>query len=183
MVLDFCKLCSPLAGCTTEITHRACISSTARLVYSVLLITSDDETWNIIAVGSWAVAEISIGILCSCLPVIPKFIKTVGPKIFKRSNKSRLSSALNTYGSRSAATRNSRNPYGPAIKLDDSTYQLEAWERTQAGKDHSVTITSPIQGAGPDLEEGKIVQTRSFDIEESPPNTSNVQGTVSRQLV
>jgi len=159
----------------------ACICSSARLVYSVLLITSDDTTWNIIAVGSWAIAEISIGILCSCLPVIPKFIKTIGPKVLGSSSRSRLSTALKTYGS--AVTRNSRNPYGPAIRLDDGTYQLETWERVQAGKDSVVTTTSPISDAGPSLINGQILETRGFEIEESPPNTSNDQEAALRQLV
>ncbi len=39
-------------------------------------------TYNMCIMGLWAYAEISIGIIVSCLPVLPKFFTHVGPKIY-----------------------------------------------------------------------------------------------------
>ena len=50
--------------------------------------------------GLWTWAEMSIGVLIACLPVTPKFVSFVGPKIqsiFSSIRKSRSSSTSGTY--------------------------------------------------------------------------------------
>ena len=50
--------------------------------------------------GLWTWAEMSIGVLIACLPVTPKFVSFVGPKIqsiFSSKRKSRSSRTSGTY--------------------------------------------------------------------------------------
>lgn len=56
--------------------------------------------------GMWASAELSTGIVISCLPVIPKFFQHVGPK---------LSSALTL---RSKSAKDSENKSASAVSSD-----------------------------------------------------------------
>ena len=158
---------------------RACISSTARLVYSVLIVTTKDTTFNISAVAAWAMAEISFGILCSCLPVTPKFIRTVGPQVYSLSSifggiLSRRSRTTATTTSPNSSRRGeagkTSNGVDPYHKLNDSAgeYRLETWEMTPGGEEeHIVEITSPSSKTSDAqlVRDGQIIQTRNFDVE------------------
>lgn len=79
----------------------ACISSTMRLVVSISFVRTTDETYSLVPVGLWAyvlpitsafydrsrvcrIAEITSGISCGCLPVLPQFFRHFGPT-FTRS--------------------------------------------------------------------------------------------------
>ncbi|GAW21830.1 hypothetical protein ANO14919_113550 [Xylariales sp. No.14919] len=50
----------------------ACIACVVRLYYSVKLTQSEDATWHIEPVGSWALAEFTTVILVACFPVLPR---------------------------------------------------------------------------------------------------------------
>lgn len=65
-----------------------------RTYYTWKIIKSPDITYNICIMGLWAYAEISIGIIVSCLPMIPKFFKHCGPKIHDMFSLGSLSEAL-----------------------------------------------------------------------------------------
>ena len=60
---------------------RACITSILRLTYTRKIIDSEDFTYNICLMGLWAFAEISIGIIVACLPLVPRFFQFLGPKM------------------------------------------------------------------------------------------------------
>ena len=77
----------------------ACITSILRTYYTWVIVRSVDQSYNIARMAMWAMAELSIGVVISCLPVIPKFFQHMGPK---------LSSAF-TLGSRSR--KDSRNEW------------------------------------------------------------------------
>lgn len=79
----------------------ACITSILRTHYTWKLVQSPDISYNGVRMGMWTYAELSSGIVISCLPVIPKFFQHVGPKLssallttfkFPKSNKSPSSS-------------------------------------------------------------------------------------------
>ncbi|KAJ6114887.1 hypothetical protein N7486_000665 [Penicillium sp. IBT 16267x] len=53
----------------------ACVSSLIRLGMTHILNESKDTTWNISHLAIWAVLECNIGIWCSCLMLLPKFIE------------------------------------------------------------------------------------------------------------
>ncbi|KAF2965605.1 hypothetical protein GQX73_g7967 [Xylaria multiplex] len=50
----------------------ACIACIVRLYYSVKLTQSEDATWHIEPVGSWALAEFTTVILVACFPMLPR---------------------------------------------------------------------------------------------------------------
>lgn len=127
-------------------------------------------------VGTWAIAEISFGILCACLPVMPRFVKTVGPKIYSTTlfGKSSSPKVLHSVRRRIDAERTARNrdsnilvdPYDPDNMLTGR--HLDNWEITPEGKEHKVIMTSPnLKRADLSFAEGQIIQTRSFNVEQS----------------
>ena len=67
---------------TISFTLRACVTSILRTYYAWQIVKSPDVTYNMLFMGLWAYAEISIGIIVSCLPVFPKFLKHINLKVF-----------------------------------------------------------------------------------------------------
>lgn len=59
----------------------ACISSILRLYYTWKIVASPDVTYHMVQMGLWTYAELAIGVIISCLPVIPKFFQHVGPRV------------------------------------------------------------------------------------------------------
>lgn len=60
----------------------ACITSILRTYYTWQLALSPDITFNVVRMGMWTHAELSTGVVISCLPVMPKFFQHIGPKLF-----------------------------------------------------------------------------------------------------
>lgn len=59
----------------------ACITSILRTYYTWKIVQSPDISYNMVPMGMWTYAELSTGIVISCLPVIPKFFQHIGPKV------------------------------------------------------------------------------------------------------
>ncbi|KAL8806544.1 MAG: hypothetical protein Q9223_004598 [Gallowayella weberi] len=59
----------------------ACLASIFRTYYSFRMIQGPDWTYNLTLIGMGLLTEMSIGVLVSCLPVLPRFFQHVGPKI------------------------------------------------------------------------------------------------------
>lgn len=57
--------------------NRACVASGIRVYYSFLLARSTDITWYGSFVAVVIPIELSLGMVSGCLPVIPKFLKSV----------------------------------------------------------------------------------------------------------
>ena len=53
--------------------HRACVCSIMRTYYTLKFAQSPDISHNISIMGFWTWAEVAIGILICCLPIMPKF--------------------------------------------------------------------------------------------------------------
>ena len=53
----------------------ACGTSIARTYYTWKIIRSPDISYNIFRMGLWTAAEMTTGILVSCLPVLPRFFQ------------------------------------------------------------------------------------------------------------
>lgn len=164
------------------------MSSAARLGYSILLVTSNDASWNLILVGTWTTVEISIGIICSCLPVMPIFFKTIRQKIFgitsfeKASRTRKLTTVRKSFREVPDEDRIVRdknfsslaNPYGSHLTSDDNNNYLESWNRVQGSEGHTVTITSPsLKPANVYFADGQIIQTRSFNVQQSSLGDGN----------
>ena len=54
-----------------------------RTYYSFQIAKSSDKSYKLTLMGLWGWAELAIGIIVGCLPIMPKFIQQVGPKVLK----------------------------------------------------------------------------------------------------
>ncbi|KAI0400714.1 hypothetical protein F4802DRAFT_583715 [Xylaria palmicola] len=52
----------------------ACVASLVRLLQTPTLRTSYDATWTLSRIVIWAALEVNVGIICSCLIVLPAFL-------------------------------------------------------------------------------------------------------------
>lgn len=46
------------------------------------MIRSPDISYNVIVIGLWSWAEMTTGVIISCLPAMPRFFQHVGPKVY-----------------------------------------------------------------------------------------------------
>ncbi|RAH43285.1 uncharacterized protein BO95DRAFT_516527 [Aspergillus brunneoviolaceus CBS 621.78] len=58
----------------------ACVTSLIRLGQTHILTDSTDATWNISHIAVWAVLECNVGIFCSCMLLLPRFVERYFPK-------------------------------------------------------------------------------------------------------
>ena len=56
-----------------------------RLYHAITIQQTGDVTRQSGPMGLWTLAKFTITIICGCMPVIPKFIQTIGPKIYSSS--------------------------------------------------------------------------------------------------
>ena len=100
--------------CTT----RACLTSILRVHYAGYIASEHDKSYNIARMGFWTFAEIAIGTVVSCSPVLPKFFQHFGPKVHEAlSSRSRISDSPKTSDLRHPRSRSLllRNGLGPKI--------------------------------------------------------------------
>ena len=58
------------------------MTSILRTYYAWEIVQSRDISYNVCKMGFWTFAEIAIGIIVSCMPVLPKFFRHFGPKLY-----------------------------------------------------------------------------------------------------
>lgn len=98
-----------------------------RLYYSVRLKQTGDASYYIGLVGLYAAIENCIGILCTCMPVFPRFFKVVGPKFVSLyKNSAVIASQLKT----STATKPTRNLNVVPVK-SNSTWNTSSSPQSQ----------------------------------------------------
>lgn len=56
---------------------RACAASIVRLVYSVQSVHTQDFSYLVGELNLWAIVEATCGILAMCLPISPKFLRSL----------------------------------------------------------------------------------------------------------
>ena len=64
--------------------HSACVASILRTYYTWRTVGTPDVSWEILPVGLWSWAELSIGIIVGCLPTLPKFFQHIRTKLNRR---------------------------------------------------------------------------------------------------
>lgn len=75
--------------------HSACATSIVRTYYSFKIVQSPDVSYNTVIMGLWTWAEVTSGMVISCLPVMPKFFQHFGAKTYLSfSSKFKSSSQL-----------------------------------------------------------------------------------------
>ncbi|KAF6234091.1 hypothetical protein HO173_007510 [Letharia columbiana] len=81
IAFDFCLLAAGLAGLGHHVWYlqkpHAFVSSICRLVYSTHIISSPDVSYIIAQTALWGLAEIATIILCTCFPMMPRFVKLI----------------------------------------------------------------------------------------------------------
>lgn len=60
----------------------ACVTSVWRTYYAWQIFQSRDISYNVVKMGLWTYAEIAIGTIVSCMPVLPKFFRHFSPKLY-----------------------------------------------------------------------------------------------------
>ncbi|KAI1173321.1 hypothetical protein F4777DRAFT_457325 [Nemania sp. FL0916] len=76
----------------------ACAASLVRLGFTPVLQSDPDSTYNLALVSAWATIEINVGLICSCLILLPTFLKHYLP----RSNKYQFHPDFTPKGPRAA---------------------------------------------------------------------------------
>lgn len=97
-------------------------------------------------------AEIALGIMCSCMPILPRFFRHLVPKIKSRMSSYRQSKGGERGGSSAAASRGS-------IIISPTTTTTTPWEERY---DDSRRLQSP--SPTPDIEMVGLRQETSMDI-------------------
>ncbi|KAI1407947.1 hypothetical protein F5Y13DRAFT_194795 [Hypoxylon sp. FL1857] len=63
-----------------SISLLACVASFLRLGMTAVLRSSLDAAWNVSTLGIWATIEANVGIICSCLILLPAFMDRYHPE-------------------------------------------------------------------------------------------------------
>ena len=58
------------------------MTSILRTYYAWQIVQSRDISYNVVKMGFWTYAEIAIGTIVSCMPVLPKFFRHFGPRLY-----------------------------------------------------------------------------------------------------
>ena len=59
------------------------MTSIVRTYYTWKLVESSDESYLLVPIGLWSLAELSAGIVVGCFTVMPKFFQHVGPRAYR----------------------------------------------------------------------------------------------------
>ena len=92
-------------------TYSACVTSILRTYYTWKVVKEPDISYNIIVMGLWTLAEIATGLIISCLPVLPRFLRHAGPKVYRAFSVGSKSSSSS--GSASAERKLTSPTFGP----------------------------------------------------------------------
>ncbi|KAL8658300.1 MAG: hypothetical protein Q9226_001116 [Calogaya cf. arnoldii] len=88
----------------------ACITSIVRTYH-----TSESETgdvsYKLIIMGLWTWAELTAGILVSCLPVVPRFFQHIGPKVYASFKSSSITGSFFSGNYRRTGTGSNNNDH------------------------------------------------------------------------
>ncbi|CAI7625119.1 unnamed protein product [Penicillium glandicola] len=135
------------AGKTNE--KRACVASLIRLGMTHILVDGEDETWNISHLAIWAVLECNIGIWCSCLMFLPKFIEFSCPQGIM-SGITRIWSGKSS--NRSKGNRNgSKDSTDPVPLSEKAKLHVSRQESFSFVKSHAVSQGARLSGNREDV--------------------------------
>ena len=83
-----------------------------RTYYSIKFTLTGDATYYETAVYLWSVAEVTLGIFCGCLPVLPALFR-------------RLSETLSTYGSQKRGSAQADSHVRPSSSSNQRRWDVE----------------------------------------------------------
>ena len=141
------------------------MTSILRTYYTWIVVKSPDITYNIAKMGLWAYAEISIGIIVSCLPVFPKFFNHIGPKVY----------ATFSLGSSSTTLLRQKPPSDNTNKTNTSSGIRRPFTKRNGG--NSVPETWNDSNHSKTELKGEYITLDEYDMQQ--PRTSNLDGLTS----
>lgn len=157
--------------------------------------SSGDISYNVALLGTCTLAELSIGIVCCCLPVFPRFFQMIGPKV---ASFAKRSFTFSITGSKSNNSKSSRKSTIVVVKseitgdtsqdldgqaqrkyeiLDDN--ELQQSRKNEAGIERGGGDTDGIKLT--ELETG-IRVTQEFEVEISNAACGNVDLESQREV-
>ncbi|KAF4628948.1 hypothetical protein G7Y89_g9200 [Cudoniella acicularis] len=98
----------------------ACVSSLMRLIYSIQLLSTVDYTWVMLPLGLWCIAEVTSGILASCLPSIPRLFQHIRGKPNTAGNAPYTPNGRNTFSGRRPKRSKDPNTFASIDRMDES---------------------------------------------------------------
>ena len=156
------------------------MTSIVRTYYSFQPPKSSDRTYNLSLMGLWGWAELAIGIIVGCLPVMPKFVQHVGTRFFKTSSPRSRAGVRPAHGLNDPALN--ANTFTkiqrPFTKDDKSSLWKSSTDshNPQAGLHgdfptsfiHDSSTTDALSALEPAQLPGAMVATRRDDLEHGP---------------
>lgn len=161
--------------------NSACVTSILRTYYTWRTVESSDTSWELLPMGLWTWAELSIGIIVGCLPALPKFFQHIGPKIHgsisgagpgsescpatdtsKAKVLARVKRPFAKYGVGPSVSDSWNDPYSPRAQLHDDYLVLDGFEGSlPQAKIFSARAESPGQGTATAREELEYLPQRA----------------------
>ena len=127
----------------------ACIASILRTFYSWRVAQSPDISYNVMLVGIWAWAEMAVGIIVSCLPIMPKFFQHFSPKIRRVLSLSTGTAERGGATGESYPSHKHQNPFSRSSgrtripDVVDESFDLATRDKAQGATVKEYSIASP----------------------------------------
>ena len=115
-------------------TCSACVTSILRTYYTWKVVKNPDISYNIIVMGLWTLAEIATGIIVSCLPVFPKFVRHAGPQIYRAFSTSSQSAPSSNSAGAEKRLRPSLTSQLPLTKPSQAASKSKPWHHSNMQK-------------------------------------------------
>lgn len=117
----------------------ACIAAVIRTYYTWKITQSTDFSYNLVPFGAWTYIELAIGIIISCLPVIPRFFQHFGPKLRATFSLSTASKTNSSYGISLTPNPCSSNNSAPAVSKRNFPFTKQKDRSTRSNVDGELT--------------------------------------------
>ena len=161
--------------------NSACVTSILRTYYTWRTVKSSDTSWELLLMGLWSWAELSIGIIVGCLPALSKFFQHIGPKIHgsisgvlpgsepcaamdtsKAKALARVKKPFAKYGVGASVSDSWNDPYSPSAQLHDDYLVLDSFDGSLSqAKVFRATAEGPGQGTATAREELEYLPQRA----------------------
>lgn len=162
----------------------ACITSVVRIYYAIRILKTGDMTYNFVVLGLWSHAEITFGIICGCLPVLPRFFLALRLKISMLSKSCvpiqiipqgfRFSRFSGKHGDADSSGCTGKGPY----ELQRECHSGEVYELNPTGQNGSTADTKVRSLASPVGD-----PTTGAKSLEKGPNTNRILKTVHIETI
>lgn len=117
-----------------------CIISILRLQSLYAISKASDVTWENPLAAIWSVAEVDIGILCSCLPTLKGCVTRFFPTLFNSSDRSRSGAEPVEMPFRSLSSRKASG-----VKLSEGREQREVQRPEKTHSHRNINVVTVLE--------------------------------------